>query len=246
MFRQRSSSCYSATLPHKRPVLMVLAKPPAAMVAVHKQQAQGVRCQPGQTASFVPPVGLAECQCMGGRVARQPQYSRAVLSNCISSRANFARASVITERAKFPIPRSCKSIIWAVESTSSWRLPLWAAEISRIGDPSTGIRQHEPMFCRLSPSGTYNIQYFHTAISVLASQSLSSRRNPVQMSGIHSKPNDRQRTSRINLLGRKFEIVLRVFAPPIVPWGRGRPAPPARYPLDGAIRAPRRCRAASG
>ena len=125
MFRQRRSSCYSATLPHKRPVLMVLAKPaPAAMVAVHKQQAQGVRCQPGQTASFVPPVGLAECQCMGGRVARQPQYSRAVLSNCISSRANFARASVITERAKFLILRSCKSIIWVVESTWSWCLPL--------------------------------------------------------------------------------------------------------------------------
>jgi hypothetical protein len=76
MFRQRRSSCYSATLPHTWPVLMVvLAKlPPAAMVAVHKQQAQGVKCQPGQTASFVPPIGRVEYQCMGGRVLRQPQF----------------------------------------------------------------------------------------------------------------------------------------------------------------------------
>jgi len=41
------------------------------------------------------------------------------------------------------------------------------------------------MFCRLSPSGTYNIQFFHTAIPVLVPQSLSSRRNLVQMSGFH-------------------------------------------------------------
>ena len=64
---------------------------------------------------------------------------------------------------------------------------FWAADISRIGDLSAGIQQHE---LDVLPFITFrdffnNIQFFHTAIPVLVPQSLSSRRNLVQMSGFH-------------------------------------------------------------
>src|ERR1700751_4717717 len=61
MFRRRRSSCYSSTQPHKQPASLVESQPPsAAMLVVCSQQARELRGLRGQTASFVPPVVLAE------------------------------------------------------------------------------------------------------------------------------------------------------------------------------------------
>ena len=62
MFRRTRSSCYSAILPHKQqPASLVESQPlSAAMVVVCSQQTRELRGLRGQTASFVPPVVLAE------------------------------------------------------------------------------------------------------------------------------------------------------------------------------------------
>ena len=62
MFRRRRSPCY----PAKQLVLLVECQPPfAAMVVVYRQQARELRGLPGQTASFIPPVVLAEQNAWG-------------------------------------------------------------------------------------------------------------------------------------------------------------------------------------